>query len=620
MPAAARRVVLGGALAAHRDLLLDLWRDDRFRNPMLVIWVASFGGALHAPVSTFFYLGVGATETDLGTIGVMLNISSLVLSPLYGTLSDRHGSYSIFVLSIFLCATGCLVRGLAQDVGTLFAGAGILGLGGGQIWTLALAYLAAHTPPERREVVVSGYLAQEAALRLLGKLLFPPLDWLLRGPCGVHDELFRWRLEMGCCTAFCFYGLLLLGCCGGGMRKADEELRSRRDAADEKAAAAAAAAAAVAAVAADAAAAATGPRGSADKAVRFATEDDGASLLSGGRAAAAAAEAAEAGGPAPAASRAASRAASNASLAMAMGVLLCQSCSATIGLVLWPLYVRDRFGWSAPQYAWLILLSSAVSIAAVSSYPRLAERLGSHRVGVGACATAALSSVGFCIDDADAAAAGGYEYSRLAHVLLAVVFIAAVSLLEPCVKSIVSSHGGSGAQGRSFGWMSMVAGAGSILGNVCGTRLYKAGKHSESAAAAFGAVLGGSALMAPAAATDKAAAAAAAAAAAEAPRSGVASKDGISLPFIFAAALLVLSAGLLVAISMTLPATGDGEGRGEEGQQEEEEEEPRQVELTSLMPRHIDHPDFSSRVSSPAALRSRRQSKSPLRSRVVNDV
>jgi hypothetical protein len=32
------------------------------RGPMLVIWGASFGGALHAPVTTFFYLKLGATE------------------------------------------------------------------------------------------------------------------------------------------------------------------------------------------------------------------------------------------------------------------------------------------------------------------------------------------------------------------------------------------------------------------------------------------------------------------------------------------------------------------------------------------------------------------------------
>ena len=144
-------------LADHSDLLLELWRDDRFRTPMLVIWVASFGGALHAPVSTFYYMAIGASETDLGAIGVMMSLSSLVLSPLYGWLSDRHGSYMIFTLSTLLCSTGCLVRGVARDVSTLFAGAGILGLGGGQLWTLALAYLAAHTAPDTLTHIPSPY-------------------------------------------------------------------------------------------------------------------------------------------------------------------------------------------------------------------------------------------------------------------------------------------------------------------------------------------------------------------------------------------------------------------------------------------------------------------------------
>ena len=52
----------------QRRLLRLLWGDYRFRIPLLVIWVASFGGALHAPVTTYFYLEVGASETAIGAI------------------------------------------------------------------------------------------------------------------------------------------------------------------------------------------------------------------------------------------------------------------------------------------------------------------------------------------------------------------------------------------------------------------------------------------------------------------------------------------------------------------------------------------------------------------------
>jgi Na+/melibiose symporter-like transporter len=460
-----------------------------------------------------------------------------------------------------------------KDVSTLFAGAGILGLGGGQLWTLALAYLAAHTAPERRSIVVSGYLAQEAALRLFGKLMFPPLDWALR-LFGVSDELFRWRLEMATCTAFCFYGVFLLCFYGSGMRKADQQLRTRRVVADKEAG--------------DCGGTSTSALRTAAVAPATAAEDDScsATLLSGGGGGGGSAAASSAAPAASTTTHTAAAAASGTSapFALVMGVLLCQSCSATIGMVLWPLYVRDRFGWSAPEYAWLILLSSSASIAAVSSFPRLAERYGTHRVGVGACVAAAISSFGFCTG----AGASG-ELAWLVHVVLAVVFIANAALLEPCIKSIASQYSRAGAQGRSFGTMAMVAGAGSIFGNLVGTRMYKVGKHSESASAAFGAVL-------------------APASAAAGTSQRAATNGGISLPFIFASALFGVSAALLVAITKM-----HSKGPGAEN---DNHEQPQQVELTSLVPRQIDHPDFSSRVASPAALRSRRKSKSPLR-RVV---
>jgi hypothetical protein len=56
---------VGATATAQRELLLFLWRDPRFRPPLIVIWVASFGGALHAPVTTFFCLKVSPCRATL---------------------------------------------------------------------------------------------------------------------------------------------------------------------------------------------------------------------------------------------------------------------------------------------------------------------------------------------------------------------------------------------------------------------------------------------------------------------------------------------------------------------------------------------------------------------------
>ena len=49
-------------LSSKLDVARDFLLDPRFRDPVIIIWVASFGSALHYPVTTYFLLGVGATK------------------------------------------------------------------------------------------------------------------------------------------------------------------------------------------------------------------------------------------------------------------------------------------------------------------------------------------------------------------------------------------------------------------------------------------------------------------------------------------------------------------------------------------------------------------------------
>ena len=93
-----------------------LWRQRRFRAPLVTIWVASYGGALHAPVTTGYLRKVGATTTDVGTIGAVVNVGTVLLSPFYGWLLDRHGGFVPIVVTCSFCALGCAVRGFAGDV------------------------------------------------------------------------------------------------------------------------------------------------------------------------------------------------------------------------------------------------------------------------------------------------------------------------------------------------------------------------------------------------------------------------------------------------------------------------------------------------------------------------
>ena len=62
--------------------------------PMLGIWFASLGGALHAPVTTYFQVELGASTVELGNFGVIRTLGVLLVSPLYGYLLDRQSAYT----------------------------------------------------------------------------------------------------------------------------------------------------------------------------------------------------------------------------------------------------------------------------------------------------------------------------------------------------------------------------------------------------------------------------------------------------------------------------------------------------------------------------------------------
>ena len=60
------------AARAQAQLARGLWADRRFRAPILTIWVATFGSSLHGPVTTYFYLRVGASARDVGALNAII--------------------------------------------------------------------------------------------------------------------------------------------------------------------------------------------------------------------------------------------------------------------------------------------------------------------------------------------------------------------------------------------------------------------------------------------------------------------------------------------------------------------------------------------------------------------
>ena len=95
---------------------------------------------------------VGASEMDIGWIGFIMSLGSLLLSPIAGLVLDARGPFIPLVITAAGCSLGCLVRGAAFDVAGLLWGAVLLGVGV-NMWTVVLAHLANCSDRNRRSAV-----------------------------------------------------------------------------------------------------------------------------------------------------------------------------------------------------------------------------------------------------------------------------------------------------------------------------------------------------------------------------------------------------------------------------------------------------------------------------------
>jgi hypothetical protein len=194
-----------GVLSSQVRTLRRFLSHAPTRTPAIVLYVASFGGALHAAVTTYYYLAIGATETDIGWLGFVMSAGALVGAPLSGLALDSYGPWAPLSITAAACAGGCLWRGMAKSLSSLRMGAVLLGVGV-NMWTVVLGHLVKSFPPSMRSEVLSGFGVQIAVLQLAGKGVFPLAEYSLYHIVGMEDTLLRYRIHMGVCTFFAFTG------------------------------------------------------------------------------------------------------------------------------------------------------------------------------------------------------------------------------------------------------------------------------------------------------------------------------------------------------------------------------------------------------------------------------
>eukprot|EP00501_MAST-03F_sp_TOSAG23-6_P001946 GSMAST32.ASY1.ANO1.2029.1 assembled CDS len=375
-------------IALQSRVLSIFWNDPKFFAPCLVIWVATFGGSLHSSVTPYFYNKVGATDTDIGYLTSVGEFPGIFVVPFYGWLMDFHGAYLACLLSTILCAVGCAIRGFAFNINSLYIGVAVIGLGSSALWTITMSFVASQSSREDRSAIISAYVVQITALRLIGRGVYPLWDFCLIQVCGEHNILLRYRISMSVCTFFCFFGFFVLTYWGKAFRSVGPLYGTNEDVESSS---------------------------TCEKDIIETEKGTNSSTFQ---------------------------------FQLVPFLIICiamviQAIATAIIKVVWPLWLRDAFGWSATEFAWLLLASSILSTVSIAVFIHLLQTPNPNPD-----ANDQLEK----IEKTQIQIVGTLnKYCIVLHILFIIIFKSTIATLEPALKAMGSLLMPRAIQGRTFG-------------------------------------------------------------------------------------------------------------------------------------------------------------------------
>src|SRR6266540_6975929 len=123
------------------------------RNIFYGLMLAMFLSALNQTIVATALPTIGREFGDFESLSwviIAYLLSSTVVSPLYGKLSDIHGRRAMMLLAIGLFLAGSVVSAAAPDMALLIAGRTLQGIGGGGIVPLTQTTIADMITPRER--------------------------------------------------------------------------------------------------------------------------------------------------------------------------------------------------------------------------------------------------------------------------------------------------------------------------------------------------------------------------------------------------------------------------------------------------------------------------------------
>lgn len=116
----------------------------------LIVFIDLLGFGIIIPILPSYALkDFGSSEMTVGALVASFSLAQLIVTPIWGRLSDRFGRKPILAFSLVISVAGYVLFGMAQTLVLLFASRMLSGLGGGNI-SAAQAYIADVTAPHER--------------------------------------------------------------------------------------------------------------------------------------------------------------------------------------------------------------------------------------------------------------------------------------------------------------------------------------------------------------------------------------------------------------------------------------------------------------------------------------
>jgi MFS family permease len=161
-------------------------RPPLFGRSFVLLWIAAFGyftaGNTVLPVASRYAAGpLGADSTGVGIAIGVFAIAALVLRPVVGWASDRHGRKPLLILGGSLTVVALALHLVATSLPTFIVARSLFGVGDAFFFVAAVAAISDMAPPERRgEAINVGSLAVYLGLAFgpfLGETILGVLDY-----------------------------------------------------------------------------------------------------------------------------------------------------------------------------------------------------------------------------------------------------------------------------------------------------------------------------------------------------------------------------------------------------------------------------------------------------------